>query len=221
MPLIRTLALAVSCCLMTACTAGVDQGPTSSTKAASDEPIRIVLDPATPAKSLGSIAVNGTTNQFAVGYGKYGIACEGTTFQEGWTPLGRFRVNAILTADRFEMDLDLIKSSGKSEAELAQELFRDMNSIDFSGDGVSGEYGDGYISLEPIPESDQPFVFNTYAGTFRWYSFAIHGTNDEKRIGQKVTGGCINVNNMSLSMILSAVKMGDEVVITSTGGCVS
>ena len=83
------------------------------------------------------------------------------------------------------MDPDLIKSSGKSEAELAQELFRDMNSIDFSGDGVSGEYGDGYISLEPIPESDQPFVFNTYAGTFRWYSFAIHGTNDEKRIGQK------------------------------------
>ena len=81
MPLIRTLALAVSCCLMTACTAAVDQGPTSSTMSASDEPIRIVLDPVTPAKSLGSIAVNGTTNQFAVGYGKYGIASENMELQ--------------------------------------------------------------------------------------------------------------------------------------------
>ena len=129
-------------------------------------------------------------------------------------------MNAILTADRFEMDPVLIESSGKSEAELAQELFRDMNSIDFSGDGVSGEYGDGYISLEPFLNLISPLssihTLENFVGTV----FAIHGTNDEKRIGQK-SGRLHQRQQMSLSMILSAVKMGDEVVITSTGGCVS
>ena len=35
----------------------------------------------------------------------------------------------------------------------ARTLFRNMNSIDFKGDGETGEYGSGYISLEPVPSS--------------------------------------------------------------------
>jgi hypothetical protein len=48
----------------------------------------------------------------------------------------------------------------------------------------------------------QPFAFNTYDGKFRWYSFAIHGSNNDKRIGQKVTGGCVNVAEPVLKTLL-------------------
>ena len=135
------------------------------------------------------------------------------------TPLGRFRVNAILSDDRFEMDPQLVESSGKSEDELRSTLFSNMNSIDFKGDGVTGEYGTGYISLEPVPPSDQPFEFNSYDGTFRWYSFAIHGTNDPGRVGQSVTGGCINVGRKVMTDLLEVVQLGDEVVISSESPC--
>ena len=66
---------------------------------------------------------------------------------------------------------------------------------------------------------NQPFAFNTYEGKFRWYSFAIHGSNNDERIGQKVTGGCVNVAEPALQALLSAVKLGDEVVISTNGPC--
>ena len=65
--------------------------------------------------------------------------------------LGRFRVNAILSDSDFAMEEDLVERSGKSEAELKDSLFRNMSAIDFKGDGQSGEYGSGYISLAPVP----------------------------------------------------------------------
>ena len=210
------------CCFLSACSqpwSGDKQSPEQVQHAV--QSIEIQLDADQPENSIGAIVVNGTINRFEVGYGKNGIACEGTLFEEGWTPLGRFRVNAVLTADRFEMDPALIRLSGRTTESLRKELFSNMNSIDFDGDGEAGEYGDGYISLAPVPTTVQPFSFNDYDGTFRWYSFAIHGTNNEQKIGKRVTGGCINVNNMSLSMILSAVKIGDEVVIRSNGTCSS
>ena len=79
--------------------------------------------------------------RFTVGHGRHGIACEDTTFEEGVTPLGTFQVNAILSNDRFEMDPALVEQSGKSEEELRESLFTNMNSIDFKGDGETGEYG--------------------------------------------------------------------------------
>ena len=109
-------------------------------------------------------------------------------------------------------------SSERNEAELGG-LFR-YEFIDFSGDGVSGEYGNGYISLEPIPESISPLssihTLEHFVGTaLRFMAPTM------KNVLVKKSRSCINVNNMSLSMILSAVQTGDEVVITSTGGCVS
>jgi lipoprotein-anchoring transpeptidase ErfK/SrfK len=65
----------------------------------------------------------------------------------------------------------------------------------------------------------QPFKFNTYDGKFRWYSFAIHGSNNDQRIGQKVTGGCLNVAEPTLKTILGSVKLGDEVVVSANGPC--
>ena len=181
--------------------------------------VRIQLDAENPSASQGILEASGEAQPFPVGFGRLGLACAGTSFQDGLTPLGRFRVNAILSESDFAMEPDLVEQSGKSEAELKTSLFRNMSDIDFKGDGQSGEYGIGYISLAPVPASEQPFQFNTYNGKFRWYSFAIHGTNDERRVGQSVTGGCINVNQDTLKTLLGTLQLGDEVVISSDSPC--
>ena len=183
--------------------------------------IRIVLNSDQPDLSKGVLYDAQAPLHFKVGFGRHGIACAGSTFQEGITPLGTFKVNAILSTTKFEMDPSLVSKSGKSEAELRQNLFRDMNAIDFKGDGETGEYGMGYISLAPVENTDQPFRFNTYDGKFRWYSFAIHGTNDDSRVGKAITGGCINVNQAALKTLLKTVQLGDEVVISSDSPCLS
>ena len=183
------------------------------------EPIRIQLDGSNPAASEGVLDRAEGPLRFTVGHGRHGIGCEGTIFEEGVTPLGTFQVNAILSNDRFEMNPSLVEQSGKTEEELRESLFTNMNSIDFKGDGETGEYGIGYISLAPVPATDQPFRFNTYDGVFRWYSFAIHGTNDESRIGKAVTGGCINTGRLTMGVLLDTVELGDEVVISSDSPC--
>ena len=108
------------------------------------EPIRIHLDGSNPAASEGVLDRAEGSLRFTVGHGRYGIGCEGTTFEEGVTPLGTFQVNAILSNDRFEMDPSLVEQSGKTEEELRETLFTNMNSIDFKGNGETGEYGIGY-----------------------------------------------------------------------------
>ena len=75
------------------------------------------------------------------------------------------------------------------------------------------------MSLAPLNSVKQPFAFNTYDGKFRWYSFAIHGSNNDARVWKKVTGGCLNVVEPVLKTLLSSVKIGDEVVITANGPC--
>jgi len=199
--------------------AGCRPAAQSGAGAAAAEVIRIKLDLNNPARSRGVLVRGQQRTPFQVGYGRHGVTCAGTRFEEGYTPLGRFRVNAILSQGRFVMDPALVARSGRSETELKAELFRNMNAIDFNGDGETGEYGIGYISLTPLNSVQQPFSFNTYNGRFRWYSFAIHGSNNDQRIGQKVTGGCVNVAAPALRTLLASVKLGDEVVITANGPC--
>ena len=213
---LRALTCAAFAGIVTSC-AGSGSAPSADGDAA--EVIRIQLDGADPAASTGEGVTGVESKRFQVGFGRNGIACAGTRFEEGWTPLGTFRVNAILSADRFAMDPDLVKLSGKSEAYLRENLFRTMSAIDFKGDGETGEYGIGYVSLAPVPATPQPFRFNTYDGQFRWYSFAIHGTNDDSRVGQAITGGCINVNQSVMAALLKTVQLGDEVVINSDTPC--
>jgi hypothetical protein len=197
---------------------GAKPGGGSGSAELLDDPIRIAIDLNDPAQSKGTLVRGKQPTSFQVGYGRYGVTCAGSRFEEGYTPLGRFKVNAILSEDQFVMAPQLIKQSGKSEAELKAILFKNMNAIDFSGDGEVGEYGIGYISLEPVDSVKQPFRFNTYDGKFRWYSFAIHGSNNEARIGEKVTGGCLNVKEPILKTLLKTVKLGDEVIVTADHG---
>ena len=202
--------------VLSSCGTGKRSGQGAS---AGKAPIKIELDLNDPSMSFGVLPRGADRTIFKVGYGRKGVTCAGSRFEEGYTPLGTFRVNAILSKGRLEMDPKLITQSGKSEAELSRTLFTNMNAIDFDGDGQRGEYGIGYISLAPVGSVKQPFRFNTYDGKFRWYSFAIHGSNNDKRIGHKVTGGCVNVAEPELQTLLSTVKLGDEVVITANGPC--
>ncbi|WP_254967605.1 L,D-transpeptidase [Cyanobium sp. CH-040] len=196
----------------------MNREPTQGASAAT-EPIKITLDLSDPSMSFGVLTRGEDRTVFQVGFGRNGITCAGSRFEEGYTPLGRFKVNAILSNDRFVMEPALIAQSGRTEQELKATLFRNMNAIDFSGDGQTGEYGIGYVSLAPVDSVEQPFAFNTYDGRFRWYSFAIHGSNNDQRIGQQVTGGCLNVAEPVLKTLLETVRLGDEVVISAQGPC--
>ena len=213
------IAFAVMMPALTSCKPSASTTDRSDQNARQPTTIQIQLDLNTPEKSSGILSSSSNNHAFSVGYGKYGIACKDSVFSEGLTPLGTFRVNAILSDNSFEMEPELVKKSGKTESYLKDNLFKNMNSIDFKGDGQTGEYGDGYISLEPVSEIQQPFEFNNYADTFRWYSFAIHGTNDDSRVGQKVTGGCLNVAQKDLKVLLKTVKLGDQVEITANVPC--
>ena len=179
---------------------------------ATDEPkLKIYLDAEKPQLSYGLLK----EETFPVGLGRHGILAEGEVFKGGYSLLGTFRINAILSNERFEMDSTLIEKSGKTADWLSEHLFSNMSSIDFDGDDKGGEYGSAFISLEPVSsKAAQPFRFNTYKGVFRWYSFAIHGTQDETRIGKCATGGCINVKQEHLEHILKTLKLGDLVVIS-------
>ncbi len=198
---------------------GCSATPKAKGPNAISEPIAVSIDLGDPSKSEAVVMRGQQRSSFPVGFGRNGVTCAGTRFEEGYTPLGKFKVNAILSEDRFEMDPKLITESGKSKAELKASLFKNMNAIDFSGDGETGEYGIGYISLEPLNSVEQPFRFNTYDGKFRWYSFAIHGSNNDKRVGQQVTGGCLNVTEPVLKTLLASVQLGDEVVVQAKGPC--
>ena len=205
--------------MLTACGSGKPGSGSRKAAAAEREPILVTLDLRNPANSTAMLIRGDQRTPFQVGFGRRGVTCAGSRFEEGYTPLGRFRVNGILTTTRFEMEPALISRSGKSEAQLKQSLFKSMNAIDFDGDQQTGEYGIGYISLAPVGGVKQPFGFNTYDGKFRWYSFAIHGSNNDQRVGHQVTGGCLNVSEPVLRTLLNAVRIGDEVVISANGPC--
>ena len=218
MSVLRTIALVLALMPLVSCASRPSTEQSEPVSRGIDG-LTIELDADDPSKSEGVLSDANGNLRFPVGYGRRGLACAGSWFQDGWTPLGRFRVNGILSDERFEMDPELIASSGRTEQELRSTLFRNMSSIDFKGDGLVGEYGIGYISLEPVPATPQPFSFNTYNGRFRWYSFAIHGSNDESRIGKTLTGGCINVDRNTLETLLERAQLGDEILIQSDGPC--
>ena len=216
MRLAQMLMVTSSALMLSGC---MQKPKTTKVTSQAEGPIKIELNQVSPQESKGRAESEGNEMVFEVGYGKNGVGCIGSTFEEGITPLGTFKVNAIMSQDRFEMEETLIQQSRKAKRYLSENLFNNMNSIDFKGDGETGEYGSGYISLTPVPSTPQPFNFNEYNGIYRWYSFAIHGTNDETRIGKRVTGGCINMQNKDIKKLIKSINLGDEVVVISNQPC--
>jgi hypothetical protein len=112
------------------------------------------------------------------------------------------------------MDPALMAQAGRTEAELRQILFANMSRIDFDGDGAAGEYGSGFAGLEPEKQAvSQPFGFGEYRWVFRWFTYAIHGTEDESRVGRRSTGGCINLRREDLETVLAEFRVGSRVEI--------
>ncbi|MEC5125374.1 L,D-transpeptidase [Verrucomicrobiales bacterium BCK34] len=197
--------------------ATASMGAVSLLEAGEKAVIRIVLDEGNPGQSRLYLQ-DGDTGGIPVGFGKKGFLPAGEAFQGGYSLLGEFEVNAVLSSDRFEMTDELVQESGKSREWLAENLFFKMSSIDFDGDGKGGEYGDAFIGLAPIHSSaKQPFHFGEYKGVFRWYSYAIHGTQDQARIGKCVTGGCINVGAADLNALTAVLDLNDRVVVQPRG----
>ncbi len=211
------------CCLLPAIFAA--QAAAEQSGAAPGWRLRIELCREEPSASRGVLydAGGNVALTFPVGYGRMGWQEAGNRFRDGFSLLGQFKVNAILAPGRCDMVPELIRRSGWNERELRELLFRNMSSIDFDGDGRGGEYGGGYFSLEPVVQAEsggrgavrQPFVFSHFKGVFRWYSFAIHGTQDQSRVGRASTGGCINVGEEPLAFLLERLQLGDAIEIVS------
>lgn len=188
--------------------------------------LKLNINLADSSQSLGTLVENHKPSLvFTLSSGRKGVLCEGARFRDGYSLLGRFRINAIFSDSRFEIDPKLEKLSGKPVEYLKSNLFKNMNSIDFDGDSKTAEYGAAYFGLEPIADTAQPFRFGDFNGTFRWYSFAIHGTNDPTRIGRAATGGCINLEAKTVLELHKHLKLGQLVEITANGsyrpkGCV-
>jgi hypothetical protein len=90
---------------------------------AGEEPvIRIVLNASAPEKSRAFLGDSDEVG-VPVGLGKKGFLPAGRTFHGGYSLLGEFEVNAVLSQDRFEMTDALIQESGKSREWLAANLF--------------------------------------------------------------------------------------------------
>lgn len=194
-------------------------GVSVSVDAADEKPVlRIELNLREPEKSVGRFT-DGPVSPFPVGFGKNGFRNPGEKFVGGSSLLGEFVVNAILTSTSFQMTDELVAESGRSRDWLAKHLFTNMSSIDFDGDGKGGEYGTAFLGLEPVNSKvEQPFHFGEYRGTFRWYSYAIHGTQDENRIGKRVTGGCINVGQKALALLVERLQLGSRVTVEAADG---
>ncbi|MEM9016649.1 MAG: L,D-transpeptidase [Verrucomicrobiota bacterium] len=198
--------------LMRKCVLAAVLSATSIFAKGKDSPaLRILLDESSPGKSVAILTAD-PAKSISVGFGKKGVLDEGQSFRGNYSLLGTFRINAILSPTRFEMTEELVADSGRSRDWLKENLFANMSSIDFDGDGRGGEYGDGFVGLEPVGStSEQPFHFGEYRGVFRWYSYAIHGTQDEARVGKMITGGCLNVRKKDLRLLLESLKVGDFV----------
>ncbi len=73
----------------------MQQPNTTKVSSQGEGPIKIELNQLSPQESKGTAQNEGKEMVFEVGYGKNGVGCIGSTFVEGVTPLGTFKVNAI------------------------------------------------------------------------------------------------------------------------------
>lgn len=158
-----------------------------------------------------------------VGLGRGGIKKK-LTMADEVTPTGSFAVDLILSPDpsRSECSPAIKQRYSKgpyakyfvSPASLSQ-LFAQMNSLDFNGDGKpDGAYGQAYIGLDGPGTGPKMSLFR---GKPYWFSIAMHGTpRPQECIGKYNSGGCIHLPADVLSKLLDQhmVSIGSSVSVS-------
>jgi hypothetical protein len=108
-----------------------------------------------------------------------------------------------------------------------KELFQNMNSLDFDGNGKPDRsYGIAYIGLNATSTNSvvtgPKMRYASWVGggnTPYWFSIALHGTPNEKTdIGAANSGGCIHVQQQVLKKLVEEgiVKIGRPVIISDS-----
>ncbi|NJP19722.1 MAG: L,D-transpeptidase [Hydrococcus sp. CRU_1_1] len=108
-----------------------------------------------------------------------------------------------------------------------KELFQNMNSLDFDGNGKPDKsYGIAYIGLNAASTNSvvtgpkmRYASWQGGANTPYWFSIALHGTPTEKTdIGAANSGGCIHVQQQVLKKLVEEgiVKIGTPVIIADS-----
>lgn len=126
------------------------------------------------------------------------------------TPTGEFVVDIIL-----DHTPELNQSLRATPVGLAQ-LFRNMDGIDFNGDGRPDHaFGSAYIGLDSKTAITGPKLKPYRDGTLYWFSIALHGTPDPANIGKANSGGCVHLGADSLAHLIEGgiVRIGTRVTI--------
>ncbi len=171
-----------------------------------------------------------------VGIGRGGLKTK-TSMKDHVTPTGNFEIDIILYRDRNynrinpklrERYLQTKFCDFVHNKPALEQLFQNMNRIDFNGDKVpDNTYGTAFMGLNPL--YDETLVtgpkFRTAdwpggGNTPYWYSIALHGTPDEKQnLGSANSGGCVHISRNVLSQLIESgiVEIGTQVTILDTG----
>lgn len=181
-------------------------------------------------------ATGAVTAQYPIGIGKGSIRRTKRSMSDNITPIGDFKVELVLSknADFNAIDRSFLKKYRTSPTFLSlvnsksglEQLFKNMNSIDFNADGKpDNAYGAAYIGLTSRTAITGPNTSRTaiagpkmhlYGNVPYWYSIAIHGTpNPDKALGQATSGGCIHLGEDALMKLIGEkfVKVGTRVTI--------
>lgn len=160
-----------------------------------------------------------------VGVGKGGLR-QKKNMDDSVTPTGIFHVDLILYKDRHfnRVSLNHLKTYCKTKKfnhllesrDSLAELFTNMNSLDFDGDGRADRaYGDGYIGLTSTDGITGPKM-QLFGQTPYWCSIALHGTSDPKSIDLAQSGGCVHLRESTISKLICSglITIGTRVMIS-------
>jgi hypothetical protein len=166
--------------------------------------------------------------QSPVGIGKGGLKRK-RSMNDLVTPTGDFVVDLVLVKSTPKFNnvspKYLRRYSKKvvgtylSSPDALGRLFKNMNSIDFDGNGKpDGAYGSAYFGFSSQKAVTGPKL-STFKGTRYWYSIAMHGTPHEQRdIGDAYSGGCVHLPAATIEKLVANkwISVGTKVTISDS-----
>ena len=171
-------------------------------------------------------ADNKVLYQSPVGVGRGGLKGK-RSIKDLVTPTGFFVVDLVLmqsapesnkvSSKYFQRYSKTVSKKYFSSPQALAGLFKNMNSIDFDGNGKPDRaYGSAYFGVSS-PRAVTGPKLSSYKGTQYWYSIALHGTPNEKSdIGSANSGGCVHLPAKAINDLTSNrwLKLGTELTIS-------